>query len=177
MQPCPRLDLLYQLRFCPAVLQCGPEVPGAFLAALTALQDRHILRPAHLQGQRQEFWVAGVGPVELPHPAQVAGREALGLGIVCLEIFSGHNCRPLLRAGADGPANFKVQCYLRQLGLHQRVQGFVHRGIVNRLSLIHCLILSGVLPQPESRKGKGGGAATLSLTAFCLQNLHDLLPQ
>ena len=34
-----------------------------------------------------------------------------------------------------------------------------------------------VFSKPESRKGKGGGAAALSLTAFCLQNLHDLFPQ
>ena len=52
LQPSLSLDPLYQLRLGPAALQCGPEVPGAFLAALTALQDRHILRPAHLQGQR-----------------------------------------------------------------------------------------------------------------------------
>ena len=168
LQPCPSPDLFQQLRLCPAVLQRGPEIPGALPAALTALQDGHILRPAQLQGQCQEFWVVGVGPAGLPHPAQVAWGESLALRVVGLEILSGHHRRALLQAGADGPANFKVQFYLRHFGLHQNIQGCVHCGIVNRLSHVHRLILSGVLPQPESRKGKGGGAAALSLTAFCL---------
>ena len=85
--------------------------------------------------------------------------------------------RALLRACANGPADFKIQLCLRQISLQQGVQGCVHRGIVNWLSLVHFLILSDVSPQPESRKGKGGGAAALSLTAFCLQNLHNLFPQ
>lgn len=167
LQPSPALDLLYQLHFCPTMRQCGPEVPGTLPAALAALQDRHVLRPAQFQGQRQKFWAVGVSPVELPHPAQVAWGEALGLRIVCLEILSGHDRRALLLMGADSPADLKVQFYLRQFGLHQNIQGCVHCGIVNRLSHVHRLILSGVLPQPENRKGKGGGAAALSLTAFC----------
>ena len=167
LQPGPGLDLFQQLRLCPVALQRGSEIPGAFLAALTALQNGHVLRPAQLHGQCQQFWGVGIGSVELPHPAQVAGREALGLRIVCLEILGSHDRRPLLRTGTDGPANLKVQFHLRQFGLQQGVQGRVHRGIVNWLSLVHRLILSGVLPQPESRKRKGGGTAALSLTAFC----------
>ena len=167
MQPGPGLDLFHQLCLGPAVLQCGPEIPGALVKGLTALQDGHILRPAQLQGQHPQLRIVGIGPVEFPHPAQVSGGEALGLRVVLLEIFGRHHRRALLRAGADGPANLEVQFYLRHFGLHQNVQGCVHRGIVNRLSLVHPLILSGVLPQPESRKGKGGGAAALSLTAFC----------
>ena len=162
LQPCPGLDLIQQLRLCPMVTQRGPEIPGALLAALTALQDDHILCPAQLQGQFQQLWVIDIGTVELPHPAQVAGREAPALGVVCLEIFGSHDRRALLQAGADSFANLKIQFYLPQLGLHQSVQGRVHRGIVNWLSLVHRLILSGVLPQPESRKGKGGGAAALA---------------
>ena len=167
LQPGPSLDPLQQLRLSPAVLLRGPEIPGTLPATLTALQNGRILRPAQLQSQRQEVWVAGVGPAERPHPAQVSGREALGLRVVCLEILSSHHCRTLLRSCTDSPANLKVQFYLRQFALHQNIQGCVHCGIVNRLSLVHRLILSGVLPQPESRKGKGGGTAALSLTAFC----------
>ena len=84
LQPNSGLDLPQQLRLGPAVLQRGPEIPGALPAALTALQDRHILRPAQLQGQRQEFWVVGVGPIELPHPAQVSGGDALARRVVGL---------------------------------------------------------------------------------------------
>ena len=48
LQPCPSLDLLQQLGLGPAVLQSGPEILCAFLAAFTALQNGHILRPAQL---------------------------------------------------------------------------------------------------------------------------------
>ena len=48
LQPCPSLDLFQQLGLGPAVLQSGPEIPCAFLAAFTALQIGHILRPAQL---------------------------------------------------------------------------------------------------------------------------------
>ena len=146
LQPGPCLDLFQQLRLGPTVLQCGPEIPGALPAALAALQNGHVLRPAKLQGQRPQLWVVCIGPVELPHPAQVSGGETPVPRVVCLEILSSHDRRALLRAGTDGPANLKVQVYLRQPGLHQRVQCLVHRGIVNRLSLVHFLILSGVLP-------------------------------
>ena len=55
LQPSPGLDLFQQLRLCPAVLQRGPEIPGALPAAFTALQDGRILRPAQLQGQRPQL--------------------------------------------------------------------------------------------------------------------------
>ena len=48
LQPCPSQDLFQQLGLGPAVLQSGPEIPCAFLAAFTALQNGHILRPAQL---------------------------------------------------------------------------------------------------------------------------------
>ena len=130
LQPSPGLDLFQQLRLCPAVLQRGPEMPGALPAALTALQNRRILRPTHLQGQRQEYWVVGVGPAELPHPAQVPRGEAPAPRVVGLEILSGHHCRALLRAGADGPANLEVQLHLRELRSHELIQRSIHGAVL-----------------------------------------------
>lgn len=37
LQPCLSLDMFQQLRLCPAVLQCGLEIPCALLDALAAL--------------------------------------------------------------------------------------------------------------------------------------------
>ena len=48
LQPCPSLDLFQQLGLGPAVLQRGPEIPGALPTDLTALQNGRILRPAQL---------------------------------------------------------------------------------------------------------------------------------
>ena len=143
MQPNSGLDLFHQLCLGPAVLQRGPEIPGALPAAFTALQDGRILRPAQLQGQRQEFWVVGVGPVELPHPAQVAWGEALGLRVVLLEILSGHDRRALLRAGTDGPANLEVQLHLGQSSGHELIQCPIHSAVICGFPGIHALLLSG----------------------------------
>ena len=143
LQPSSGMNLIQQLRLCPAVLQRSPEIPGALPAALTALQDRHILRPAQLQGQFQQFWVIGIGAVELPHPAQVAGGEAPAPGVVCLEVLSGHHRRALLRAGADGPADLKVQLHLRELRPHELVQRPVHGAVIGGFSDVHWVLLSG----------------------------------
>ena len=48
LQPCLGLNLIQQLRLCPAVLQRSPEIPGAFPAVLTPFQNGHVLRPAQL---------------------------------------------------------------------------------------------------------------------------------
>ena len=143
MQPCPGLNLIQQLRLDPAVLQCGPEIPSTLLDAFTAFQNGHILRPAQFQGQRQKFWVVGVGPVELPHPAQVSGGEAPAPRVVCLEILSGHHRRALLRAGTNDPADLKVQLHLREFRRHELIQRTVHGAVICGFPGIHVHLLSG----------------------------------
>ena len=143
LQPCPSLDLFQQPGLGPAVLQSGPEIPCAFLAAFTALQNGHILRPAQLQGQRPQFLAICICTVKFPHPAQVAWGEALGLRIVCLEILSGHHRRALLRAGTDGPANLEVQLHLGQSSGHELIQCPIHSAVICGFPGIHALLLSG----------------------------------
>ena len=145
MQPCPSPDLFQQLYLDPAVLQRGPEIPSTLLDAFTAFQNGHILRPAQFQGQRQEFWVVGVGPEELPHPAQVAWGETLGLRVVLLEIRSGHDRRALLRAGTDGHTDLKVQPHLRELHPHELIQRLIHGTVIDCFPDVHWLLLSGTL--------------------------------
>ena len=145
LQPNSGLDLPQQLRLGPAVLQRGPEIPGALPAVLTFFQNRRILRPAQLQGQFQQFWVIGIGAVELPHPAQVPGGEALGLRIVLLEILGSHDRRALLRAGADGLSDCKVQIHLREFRPHELIQRPVHSAVIGWFSDVHRFLLSGAL--------------------------------
>ena len=145
LQPCPGLNLFQQLRLGPAVLQCGPKIPCALVEALTALQDGHILRPAQLQGQRPQHLVVRIGPVKFPHPAQVAWGEALSLRVVLLEILSGHDRRPLLRAGTNDPADLKVQLHLREFRLHELIQRLIHGAVIGRFPDVHWLLLSGTL--------------------------------
>ena len=143
LQPGPGLDLLHQLRLGPATLQCGPEIPDTLPAALTALQNRHILRPTQFQGQRHRLLVVCIGPVELPHPAQVSRGEALGLQVVFLEILSGHHRRALLQMGTDGPADCKVQLHLRELCSHELIQRPIHGTVIGWFSDVHWTLLSG----------------------------------
>ena len=143
LQPNSGLDLPQQLRLGPAVLQRGPEIPGALPAVLTFFQNRRILRPAQLQGQFQQFWVIGIGAVELPHPAQVPGGEAPAPRVVCLEILGCHHRRALLRAGTDGPANLEVQLHLRELRSHELIQHPIHGAVICGFPGIHVLLLSG----------------------------------
>ena len=144
MQPSLGLNLIQQLCFFPAVLQRGLEIPSVLVEALAAFQDRHILRPAQLQGQRPQLRIVGIGAVELPHPAQVSGGEALALRVVLLEKLSGHHRRALLRAGADGPANLEVQHHLGQSSSHELIQRPVHGAVIGGFPGIHVHLLSGV---------------------------------
>ena len=143
MQPNSGLDLFHQLCLGPAVLQRGPEIPGTLLAALTPFQNGRILRPAQFQGQRPQHWIVRIGPVEFPHPAQVPRGEALALGVVGLEILGGHDRRPLLRAGADVPANLEVELHLRKLRPHELIQHPVHGPVISWFPDVHWLLLSG----------------------------------
>lgn len=124
------------------VLQRDPEIPGALLDALTALQDGHVLRPAQLQGQFQKLRVVCIGPVELPHPAQVPGGKAFDCGVVCLEIFSGHDRRALLRAATDNSADLEVQHHLGELRHHELIQRLKHSVVISWFSDVHWLLLS-----------------------------------
>ena len=133
LQPCLGLNLVQQLRLCPAVLQRGPEIPGTLLAALTAFQDGHILRPA----QRPQFWIVGIGAVELPHPPQVSRGESSIPRVVCLEILGGHDRRALLRVGTDDLADLKVQLHLRELRPHELIQHPIHGAVIGWLSDVH----------------------------------------
>ena len=125
------------------MLQRGPEIPDALPAVLTFFQNGRILRPAQLQGQFQQFWVIGIGAVELPHPAQVARGEAPVPRVVLLEILSGHDRRALLRAGADGHTDLKVQLHLREFRLHELIQRLIHGTVIGWFSDVHWTLLSG----------------------------------
>ena len=101
------------------------------------------MRPAQLQGQRPQHLVVRIGPVKFPHPAQVAWGEALSLRVVLLEILSGHDRRPLLRAGTNDPANLKVQLHLREFRLHELIQHPIHGTVIGWFSDVHWVLLSG----------------------------------
>ena len=108
-------------------------------------QNVVILRPADPPGLHCQFGSIFVGAVELPHPAQIAGGETTRFRVCGLEIFRGGHRRPLLRSGADSPANFKVQLHLRQIYCHELIQYSIHSTVICGLSDVNSLLLSGAV--------------------------------
>ena len=62
-----------------------------------------------------------------------------------LKVLGGYDRRAFLRAGADGPADLKVQLHLRQLHCHDLIQRLVHGAVVHGFSAVHGFLLSGVM--------------------------------
>ena len=138
-------DLFRQFTLGPAVLCRRVQIPRPLLRGEFRLQNDHVPRPAQPQRQGPLFRGIGIGPVELPHPAQVPGRETLGCGIVRLKVLGGHHRRALLRAGTDGSADLEVPFRLRQIRRHETVQRLVHGTVVYGFSDVHGSLLSGVV--------------------------------
>ena len=141
---CGGADLLGQLCLRPSKALRRPQIPAPLLQGEIRLQNDHILRPADFHSLPRQFRGVLIRAVELPHPAQIAGREATRFRVCSLEIFRGGHCRPLLRPGADRPANFKVQLHLRQICYHELIQRRVHGAVICGLSDVHDLLLSAL---------------------------------
>jgi hypothetical protein len=69
-------DLPQQFRLGPAVLGGDLEIPAPFLQREVCFQNDHVLSPADVHRQFQQFWGARIRPVKVPHPAQVARGES-----------------------------------------------------------------------------------------------------
>jgi len=71
---------------------------------------------------RQQLQCVAVHPEEVPHPAQVAGREALGCGIGGLQVFRRRDSGAFFSSAADHSTDLAVQFHLRELCRHKPVQ-------------------------------------------------------
>ncbi len=138
------MDLLQQLRLCPAELLCRPNVPDSFFEALTALQNGRVLRPADGHGLCHDLRCVRIRPPEVTHPTEISGGEALGVRMGFAKILGGGNSRPFFRPGTDELADFIVQFHLRQSGSHQCIQGVEHGAVIYGFPNVHELLLSSV---------------------------------
>jgi len=87
----------------------------------------------------QQLQCVAVHQVEVPHPAQVAGRKALGCGIGGLQVFRRRDSRSFLAPAADQPTNLAVQLHLRELRRDSGVQRGEHGGVICWLANVHWL--------------------------------------
>jgi len=104
--------------------------------------------------------------VEVPHPAQVAGRKAVGCGIGRLQVFRRRDSGAFLHSAADHSTDLTVQLHLRELRCHKRVQYGEHGGVICGLA---AFLLSGAvrLINAQSREKHGGFTVFFSaLTCF-----------
>jgi hypothetical protein len=74
-------DLPQQFRLGPAVLGGGLEIPAPFLQRELCFQNDHVLSPADVHCQFQQFRGALIRPVKVPHPAQIARGESRNIWI------------------------------------------------------------------------------------------------
>ena len=133
------LDHPQQLCFGYAAFGGLPNVPAPLVHGQSGLHDDHILCPVQTYCLRQQFRHVTVHPVEVPHPAQVAGREALGCGIGRLQVFRRRDSGAFFAPAADHSTDLAVQLHLRELRRHKRVQCGKHGGVVCGFTDIHGL--------------------------------------
>lgn len=145
-----------QFRLAPATLQSCVQIPCPLLHCLTALQDRHILRPRQPQRLFELGRCVSIGQIERPHTAQITGRKAFPLRVSGLEVFRGYYRRTFFRPGAHGSADLTVQPHLWQAGTHQLIQSRIQRRIISGFTDVHRDSFPTCMPFPESRKEKTG---------------------
>jgi len=122
------------------------------------------LRPAEVHRQPHDFRGFLVGCVKRPHPAQIAGREALGCGIGRLQVFRRRDSRAFLHSAADQPTNFTVHFHLRELRRHKRVQCGEHGDVICGFANVHWLSpFRRGAPDQRSKQRKARGPPCFSL--------------
>ena len=142
-----RLDLTGQLGLGPAKAFGGNKIPAPFLRCQIRLHDHDILRPAQLHGQSCYLRIVLIGTIEIPHPAHTSGRETSLFGIAGGQILGSGHRGTFFRTEAYRLSNGPIQLHLGQICHHDAVQNSVHFCVVNGLSDIHGVLLSGVARQ------------------------------
>ena len=174
-------DLLRQLRLRPAKLLGSPKIPKLGIHIQVGLHDNNILCPAVLHSLCQCLWMTFIHPVKIPHPAQVAGREAGPVGIICGDILRRHHSGPFLRPAAHQPAQLQVQLHLGKAGGEGLVDLCIKTAVINVFPNVHMAPPFQCMALSHSKQGKGKRRTLSSQScAFLrpvLQHFHDLFPQ
>ena len=124
---------------CLGQAACGglPNVPASLDYGQVSLHDDHILRPFQSKGRRQQVRCVAVHSVEVPHTAQVSGREAGRIRGLCGEVLGSSHRSALLCAITDDFTDQVVQLHLRQTSRNSGAQSGKHGAVVCRLADIH----------------------------------------
>jgi hypothetical protein len=130
-------DLPQQFCLGPAVLGCGPKIPGSFLQRKARLQNDHVLGPADVHCQFQQFWGARIRPVEVPHPAQIARGESRNIWTLGGQILRNRDSGSFFGPLADQPPDLAVQLHLGQIFRQGGVYGTKKFAVVDIFPNVH----------------------------------------
>ena len=132
-----RSQKIQQFSFGGIALERLIDIPHSCFGAHFFFHDDHILSPVQAQGLGQQFGHITVQPIEIPHPAHIARREASHIRVPLTQVTCCRHCRTLFRAGADSFANLTVHLHLGQILGNRKIQCSVHSTIVDFFSNVH----------------------------------------
>jgi hypothetical protein len=88
------------------------DIPRSCFSGHFCFHDDHILRPVQAQSLGQQFGHITIQPIEIPHPAYIARREASHIGVPLTQVTRSRHCCTLFRTGADGLADLTIHLHL-----------------------------------------------------------------
>ena len=88
------------------------DIPRSCFSGHFCFHDDHILRPVQAQSLGQQFGHITIQPIEIPHPAHIARREASHIGVPLTQVTRSRHCCTLFRTGADGLADLTIHLHL-----------------------------------------------------------------
>ncbi len=119
------------------------------------LHDNHVLRPPNQESLMQNVRCRFIGSEKVPHPAEIPRRKARVVGAFgCKILCCRHSCS-FFCSGADQFPDFEIQLHLRQISSKRLIQTSVHCAVINGLSDVHGLLLSGamrLIPQITAKR-------------------------
>ena len=174
-------NLFGQFHLGPAKLLDSPKTPNPGIHIQVGLHDNNILCPADLHRLSEDLRMAFIHPIKIPHPAQIARREADPVRIVCGDIFRSHHSGPLLRPAAHQPAQLQVQLHLGKASGEGLIDPGIKAAVIDVFPNVHMAPPFQRMALSPSKQGKEKrrtlSAQSCTFLWLVLQHLHDLLPQ
>lgn len=168
------LNLRHESQLGPTKLLGGADVPRPLLRCKPSFENDDILRPANHHGSKHRIRFALISKIELPHPAHISRGETVDVRMRSLNILRNRHRRALFRASSNQTSNLAAGFHLRQLRRQDGINLLEQFAVVDVLSDIHRLPLSGAA-RHIIMQGKGKRGSTPRFPSPCLIIVHRFL--
>ena len=168
------LNLRHKSQLGPTKLLGGADVPRPLLRCKPSFENDDILRPANHHGSKHRIRFALISKIELPHPAHISCREATDVRMRQLNSLRNSHRRTLFRASCNQASDLAAGFHLRQLSCQNSIYLFEQLTVVDVLSDVHWLLLSGAA-RHIIMQGKGKRGSTPRFPSPCLIIVHRFL--